>query len=399
MDIYRQKSWWKIVLLVIGIIIIIFTMFYTNYLSEQMAENERNYIEYYELATKRIAKSLYDESLLDEDMTLENKITDNVRNKIILDDGTGFLDGKNWGDTKDEDQKYLQEKLKILKNNGLNPILPAFDDSNTNISKENIYPKIYYQHSNLYQLITWFPIVQVVLIALFVIFGYIIFNSMRRAEQNRVWAGMAKETAHQLGTPISGIIGWTEYLKSMTELSEDQKYAVVELENDVTKLELVADRFSKIGSAPVLELINIDNVLNESIEYIKKRSSKNIKFHFEMDENNPVFAKVNFHLFNWVIENLLRNALDAMEGKGEITVETGLSSNSVLIDVSDTGKGIPSGKIKTVFKPGYSTKKRGWGLGLSFAKRIIEEYHKGKIFVLKSKVNEGTTFRIMLPIN
>ena len=399
MELYRQKSWWKILLLIIGMIIIIFTMIYTNYLSGKMAENERKYIEFYEVAVKNIESSFRDTSLLiNENLTLELKILENVSNPIVMDQGDDELSGFNWGEKKDSDQVFLHKKLQELKQSRIKPIVPSYDDSNSGIDIENFYPKIYYQYSNLYKLITWFPVIQVLLIALFILFGYIIFNSVRRAEQNRVWAGMAKETAHQLGTPISGIMGWTEYLKSMTELTDDQRSAVHELENDIAKLELVADRFSKIGSTPVLQITNIDDVLWESIAYIKKRSPKNVHYIFERDINNPVFAQINAHLFNWVIENLLRNALDAMEGKGQITIDTSISSNSVIIDIADTGKGIPSGKIKTVFKPGYSTKKRGWGLGLSFAKRIIEQYHKGKIFVLKSKVNEGTTFRIMLPL-
>lgn len=400
MDLYRRKSWWKISLLIIGIIIVLLTMIYTNYLSKKMAENERKYIEFYELALKNLSNisenSTNSFSELNQDVSLPSFIIQSIKNPIILDDGSGKLDGANWGEANDTSQVFLKEMLIKIKKGGISPILPT-KDQNIDENSRDIYPRIYYKHSDLYTLITWFPLVQVFMVAIFILYGYMIFNSMRRAEQNRVWAGMAKETAHQLGTPISSMMGWIEFLKSMTSLSQDQKEAVNELENDVAKLELVADRFSKIGSSPVLKNENLSIILKESIGYIKKRSPQNIIFEYEENNISDLNYKINAHLFTWVIENLLRNALDSMEGKGKIRIELSKTSHGLNIDISDSGKGIPQGKFKTVFKPGYSTKKRGWGLGLSFGKRIIEEYHKGKIYVLRSKVNEGTTFRITLP--
>jgi signal transduction histidine kinase len=403
MELYRQKSWWKILLVIIGMIILGFTMVFTNYLSNRMAENERKYMEFYNKALNSILVEMKDTSFQGDfsgkqkDFSLELFITENVKNKIILDDGTNILSGFNWGENKDTNQVFLLEQLLKIKESGVKPFLPPIDTS-LNIDEENIYPKIYYKYNDLYILITWFPLIQVALVALFIFFGYTIFGSIKKSEQNRVWAGMAKETAHQLGTPISGIIGWTEYLKNMTLLSEDQYDAVTELENDVKKLDLIADRFSKIGSIPVLEIKHINDVLSESVAYIKKRSPKNIVYIFDETANPEIEANINDHLFSWVIENILRNALDSMGDKGTIKINTSKTPKYVIIDLTDSGKGIPSGKFKTVFKPGFSTKKRGWGLGLSLAKRIIEDYHKGKIFVLKSKINEGTTFRIMLPI-
>jgi hypothetical protein len=403
MELYRQKSWWKIVLVVIGMIILTFTMVFTNYLSKRMGENERKYMEFYNKALNSIMAEMKDTNFESEfsgkqrDYSLELYITENVKNKIILDDGTNVLEGFNWGEEKDTNQAFLLEQLLKIKESGVKPMLPQ-TGPNLNIDEENIYPKIYYKYNDLYILITWFPLIQVALLALFIFFGYTIFSSIKKSEQNRVWAGMAKETAHQLGTPISGIIGWTEYLKNMTMLSEDQFDAVTELENDVKKLDLIADRFSKIGSVPVLENKDINDVLSESVVYIKKRSPKNIVYIFDETANPGIEANINDHLFSWVVENILRNALDAMGDKGTIKISTGKTQKYVFIDLTDSGKGISSGKFKTVFKPGFSTKKRGWGLGLSLAKRIIEDYHNGKIFVLKSKINEGTTFRIMLPI-
>lgn len=405
MELYRQKSWWKIFLMIIGLVIVVFTMIYTNYLSEKMAENERKYIQFYDKSLKSINFGFADTSYLQgngnlhfqKDYNLELFILENVRNPIILDDGTDSLQGYNWGIGKDSNQVFLSQKLIEIKESGIQPLMPTLDTTK-NLNINNVFPKIYYKHSDLYRLITIFPFIQVALVAIFIFFGYSIFNSVKRAEQNRVWAGMAKETAHQLGTPISGIIGWTEYLKNMTLLTDDQADAVSELENDVKKLDLIADRFSKIGSRPVLEVKQINGVLLESIEYIKKRSPKNILYVFDETINNDFFVNINDHLFSWVVENLLRNALDSMGEKGTIKICTGKTPKYLFIDISDTGKGIPSGKFNTVFKPGFSTKKRGWGLGLSLAKRIIEDYHKGKIFVLRSKINEGTTFRIMLPV-
>ena len=221
------------------------------------------------------------------------------------------------------------------------------------------------------------------------------FSTARKAEQDQVWVGMAKETAHQLGTPISAIIAWLEHLKMMKPDDEETMEIVVELENDVERLNLVADRFSKIGSKPKLETLNVAAQLNDCRIYMEKRSPRKVTFSYP-DENPAFMANINPPLFNWVVENLIRNSLDAMGGKGEISADITQDANHIYIDLSDTGSGIPPSKLKTVFQPGFTTKKRGWGLGLSLAKRIIESYHSGKIFVKSSIVNQGTTFTIKL---
>ena len=260
-----------------------------------------------------------------------------------------------------------------------------------------IEQQIFIRQSRLATLVTYFPLVMLLMLASFMGFGYVILSSSRKQEQNQVWVGMAKETAHQLGTPISAIVAWIEHLKSDENGGLDKQEILDELTNDVGRLELIADRFSKIGSSPNLEKTDIYDQLAESKDYMQKRASRRVKFDFPDQNGSPLYVNINAHLFNWVVENLLRNSLDAMGGEGLIKAEVNEDDQFVTIDISDTGKGIPSSNQKMVFQPGFTTKKRGWGLGLSLAKRIIENYHEGKIFVKKSEPNVGTTFTIKLP--
>ena len=249
---------------------------------------------------------------------------------------------------------------------------------------------VYYEDSFLLTQLKYYPLAQLGVIGLFMVIAYLLFSTARKAEQNQVWVGMSKETAHQLGTPLSSMIGWVELLK--VEPSTEQ--IAVELEKDVARLQVVTERFSKIGSQPRLELNNLSELLRKSVDYFESRSRGNVDFIAKIP--NDVMAVINEPLFEWVIENLIKNALDAMDGKGQIVVEVDVQETRILIDVSDTGKGIAQSKFKTVFQPGYTSKKRGWGLGLSLSKRIVKDYHRGKIYVLKSEPNSGTTFRISL---
>ncbi|MEO0626926.1 MAG: HAMP domain-containing sensor histidine kinase, partial [Bacteroidota bacterium] len=256
---------------------------------------------------------------------------------------------------------------------------------------------IYLGRSEILAQLRYFPVWQILLIGTFILLGYLGINAARRAEQNRVWVGLAKETAHQLGTPISAIIGWLEHLKMNYEGQEDIEMVTEEMGKDVHRLEMVANRFSKIGADPDLKAVNIYEQLYTNYEYMAIRAPRKVSLHFPDPKELPaVEVQLNPLLFDWVIENLLRNAIDALEGKGEITAEVQLQPSQVIIQLNDTGKGIPAGKQKAVFEPGYTTKQRGWGLGLSLAKRIIEQYHKGKIYVAKSEVGVGTTFAIEL---
>ncbi len=257
-------------------------------------------------------------------------------------------------------------------------------------NKEKNY--IFYEDSFLLKQIKYYPFVQFAIIGMFLLIAYTLFSTARKSEQNQVWVGLAKETAHQLGTPLSSLIGWLEYMK----LKGTDEEMVKEIARDVKRFETITERFSKIGSVPKLEKENIMEVLEEAVNYIKLRTTEKVHFTLINETGSPIFAPINIPLFAWVIENLCRNAIDAMSGEGSITLKVSDESQFVYIDVADSGKGIPKSKFKTVFEPGYTTKQRGWGLGLSLTKRIVENYHSGKIFVKWSEPEKGTTFRIVL---
>ena len=384
MEINIRKTKWKVYLALVGVIIIIITMLYTNYLSNRLAEEERNKVSHWVVALEAI-NDLDNEDQEYCDLTLHTMIIESNNSiPVIIVNHRGGIDwARNFGGLE-EDTEYLKREVSKLQAKGFEPI-------------KGFAYSIYYKESRILRLLRYFPFVQLVLIAVFILFGYPGFNSARRAEQNRVWVGMAKETAHQLGTPISAIIAWIENLKVMKEEDEDVQMIVGELRNDVSRLELIADRFSKIGSEPKMESINVYEELDKCRAYMERRAPRKVTFHFPAPFHAPKQVSINPPLFDWVLENLMRNALDAMEGKGEISASVYEENNYVCIDLKDTGKGIPPGKFKAVFQPGYTTKKRGWGLGLSLAKRIIEQYHSGKIFVKNSIEGQGTTFTIRLP--
>ncbi len=251
---------------------------------------------------------------------------------------------------------------------------------------------IYYHDSFLLTQLKYYPYVQFGVIGIFLLIAYTLFSTSRNAEQNQVWVGMAKETAHQLGTPLSSLMAWVEYLKTKNIPEE----TITELEKDVKRLETITERFSKIGSAPKLVKENIYKVMEDAVSYLKTRTSKNVIYKIVAHQGDQVEAQLNVALFAWVIENLCKNAVDAMDGNGSIAVDIYDQTQFVYIDITDTGKGIPKSKYKAVFKPGFTTRQRGWGLGLSLSKRIIENYHNGEIFVKGSEPGKGTTFRIVL---
>jgi hypothetical protein len=383
MALFNKTNYWKIILMILGAGILVATILYSNFLAMKLRENEEKNINLYIKALTELATT----NNFGDDVTLASEVQASFPLPVISEDETGLLEGMNFDDDENQNQKFLNKKKEEFLASDKQPL-----------NGPGGYAKyIYYFNSPLLDYIRLFPLVQGLLVSLYIALGYFLFSSSRRAEQNRVWAGMAKETAHQLGTPISAIIGWIEYLRDHFKDDPGQLDVVNELNKDVERLELVADRFSKIGSEPVLQQANIYEELEEVKEYLQRRSPRKVVFEFFRPESD-IFAMINKHLFAWVIENLVRNSLDAMDGKGRIWCKIYKQNNYVYIELSDTGHGIPSGKFKSIFNPGYSTKKRGWGLGLSLAKRIVEEYHKGKIFVKSSKPNEETSFCIVLPL-
>lgn len=274
--------------------------------------------------------------------------------------------------------------------------LAAMSGQNTPIEvkiNENKKGYIYYEDSKVLTQIRLFPYIQTVIVGIFLLITYLIFNTFKSAEQNQVWAGMAKETAHQLGTPLSSLMAWNEILRS----SGTDETITREIEKDINRLNTVSERFSKIGSEPTLSEVNLGDLIEKFVQYLKPRVSKNMEISID-EVPLKINVKANASLLEWVFENISKNAIDAMEGNGRLSFSVTRQENRIYIDITDTGKGIPSNRFKTVFKPGYSTKQRGWGLGLSLVKRIVEEYHKGKIFVLRSEPGKGTTFRVTLPV-
>ncbi|MCK5776048.1 MAG: HAMP domain-containing histidine kinase, partial [Bacteroidales bacterium] len=303
-------------------------------------------------------------------------VTDSTQTKII--------DFGNIKESKIHDSAYIVQLIEEMKeqNTPLEIDLPQYGKQ-----------YILYMDSDLQSKLRYFPIIVFIAIAFFILLAYLMFSTSRKAEQNQVWAGLAKETAHQLGTPLSSMIGWVELLRSQ----DVDGSSLDELEKDIHRLEIITNRFSKIGSIPKLKLADVGSNVTIFVDYFKTRTSKKIIYNIEVfpDNGHAIVAPLNEPLFGWVIENLCKNAIDAMAGDGNIDIVITEDEQMVTIDVNDTGKGIPKSKQRTIFKPGYTTKKRGWGLGLSLADRIISNYHKGKIFV-KNSSQDGTTFRIQL---
>jgi len=373
---------WRTLLAIIAIGIVTGTIFYSNYLADKIAVDERLKVEQWVEAGKFLIMAP-----VDADTKLPSLIRNEQKSIPIIetDEKDSIVSYINIDSAKiANDPDYLSSKLKEFKGQNQPIILE--------ISKDPLLiNKYYFGHSALLQQVRYYPMVQLFIVALFIIITLFSLQARNKSTQNQVWAGMAKETAHQLGTPVSSLQGWVEMLK---EENGNQQIAT-EIEKDVQRLRLVSDRFGKIGSTPQLEPNNVVRQVEEMVEYIRKRATG--KVHLEVKKNKAdMIAAVSPPLFDWVIENLLKNALDAMDGKGNITVDMHDEERTIIIDVTDTGKGIASQNINRVFKPGFTTKKRGWGLGLSLSKRIIEQYHKGQLYVKHSEPGKGTTFRIVL---
>jgi two-component sensor histidine kinase len=391
-SLYQSKAALKWIALAFSLIIGVASVLYTNSIVEELKEREERYIELF-------ANTLEYTSDIDnsENITFifQEIVTPNNSIPVIVVDANGnpsIFRNIDVDSSKNDEaamQKILKKELKIMEQE-YKPIAISGADP----SEASSYQYIYYRNSDLIYRLRYYPYIQLSIIAAFVFFGYVSFSYSRKAEQNQVWVGLAKETAHQLGTPLSSLMAWLEIMKIDDDIKD--KEVTKELEKDISKLELITSRFSSIGSIPVLRDENISKLIQSTVSYLQKRTSKKIFINF-VCKDDLVTAEINKPLFDWVIENLCKNAIDAMSGEGEITITLKEGKyGDALIDISDTGKGIPSSKIKEIFQPGFSTKKRGWGLGLTLAKRIIENYHNGKITVKDSVVNKGTTFRIIL---
>ena len=379
---FRQLFNLRSALAIIAVAIVTGTIFYSNLLSKKIEVEEREKISQWIEANKFIASSPQN-----ADITLASEIQQRNTDIPIIwtNENDSIIDSRNLDSFEIKSSKtYLQKKLNEFKS--------AHPPIVVELSKDPyIADRYYYGDSKLLIQVRYFPIIQLLIVALFIFITFYAISVRNKSTQNQVWAGMAKETAHQLGTPISSLQGWVEMLKEQDIDSNISK----EMEKDVNRLKLISDRFGKIGSTPQLEEHDITEQVEKMVAYIKRRSTDKVSFILDRPEEK-VIAKISGPLFDWVIENLLKNALDAINGKGTINIKIKNMSERVIIDIRDSGKGISKQNLARVFKPGFTTKKRGWGLGLSLAKRIIEKYHKGQLYVKSSEIGKGTTFRIVL---
>ncbi len=367
-------------LALLAIIIVSGTIFYSQYLAKKIAEEERQKVEEWVAASKAIFNAT--------DLTLPNLIRNGQQSIPIIetnekDSIMGYI---NLDSLKAAvDKHYLEHELKKFRSEN-QPLELKLSD------KPYIANRYYYGHTVLLDEVRYYPLIQLCIVAFFIFFALYSITIRNKATQNQLWAGMAKETAHQLGTPVSSLEGWVEMLR---ESGTDTRM-VQEIQKDVDRLKLVSDRFGKIGSKPQLEEKDLVVQVQNMVDYIKRRATGKVQFSLQVRNPGTIVALISGPLFDWVIENLLKNALDAIEGKGDISVTIQQLEKEILLDVADTGKGIAQKNLPKVFKPGFTTKKRGWGLGLSLSKRIIEQYHQGQLFVRQSEQGKGTTFRIVL---
>lgn len=372
----------KYVFILVAMVIAGASLVFSNMLTKQLAGEEREKMEIFAEAQRSMLK---EQNLLETDMSLYLRIIEGNRTipVILCRADDSILYYKNIDEPEEEPELFLQKKLAVLKTKNP-PIAMEVDEETVHY--------LYYDDSVILKRLSIYPYVQLAVVFIFILISFLALASTKRAEQNRVWVGLSKETAHQLGTPISSLMAWVEYLK----MKEIDPSLLAEMQKDVSRLEMVADRFSKIGSRPDPTPVNLVDSVRNAVSYLETRISAKVRITMEMPDH-PVRVKINDSLFSWVMENLIKNAVDAMSGQGDILIRMEEGQKEVRIDVTDSGKGIPKSRFKTVFSPGYTTKARGWGLGLSLVKRIVESYHNGKIYVKSSEMGRGTTFRIELP--
>jgi signal transduction histidine kinase len=379
MSLFKNTVFTKRIIIFVLFVIVSLILWNTYIFFQKFKQEERAKMEILASAIKELSSN----PDLNANINLETKIFENITNipSIQVNKNGTIKDWRNLDSTKTNNPKYLQSQLNIMKAQN-EPI---------EINYLGVTEYVYYRDSDLLNKLTYYPVALILILLLFLTVIYMLFSSNKIAEQNKLWTGMAKETAHQIGTPLSSLLGWVEILKT-ENIDQDH---VVEMEKDIDRLNTIANRFSKIGSVPELKKHNIVTASKATFDYLKSRSSKQIAFQFTSTVKEA-FSNINQELFGWVIENLVKNAIDAMKGKGSLNLEISTSDKWIQITVTDTGKGISKSRFKQIFKPGFTTKKRGWGLGLSLSKRIIDEYHNGKIFVKRSEINKGTSIRVLL---
>jgi nitrogen-specific signal transduction histidine kinase len=384
MSIYSKKQQWKLILFFVAVLIGGSSLLYTNFLVNKLDLEERKKIELWAEATDQLANSGMGPI---NNVLATRIIQENSTIPIILTNEVGEIIGsRNIIKSKNASSKYLQSDLERMKK-----IHEPIQIEVKMGDKVILTQYLYYDDSYLLKQLRYYPALQLLVIFLFIMVSYIAFSRSRKSEQNQVWAGMAKETAHQIGTPLSSMMAWLEILKNKKELNDITK----ELDKDVHRLTTITERFSKIGSKPKLDLTNIYDCFKETLAYLKNRISEKVSIGLSSNNEN-LLIPINRALFEWVIENTCKNAVDAMKGEGQIDIQLMEEAEYLKIYIIDSGKGLNKSDFRSVFKPGYSSKKRGWGLGLSLSKRIIEEYHGGKIYVKSSELNKGTTFCISL---
>ena len=382
MSFFRRKYIGKAFLLSFAVLIGMASLIYTKSLVSRLKEQERRNIELWAQAQIRIS------DLTDPNQNVDTLLLSIIENNrtvpvILADESDSIISQRNFDPARENDPVYMKKQLERIKEDK-SPIMVSLNSGHYNL--------IYYSDSITLTMLIYYPYVQVGIILMFISVSALAFRSSRKAEQNQVWVSLSKETAHQLGTPTSSLAGWIEILQHRHPEIQVTK----ELALDVQRLEKVTERFSRIGSRPSIVEGNLNNIVGEAIEYLKTRTSSRIKFSWDPRTKSNVMAPVNPALFEWVVENVSKNAIDAMEGSGTITILISETGKNATIDISDTGKGIPKSLFKKIFNPGFTTKQRGWGVGLSLAKRIIEEYHHGKIFVRNSEVGKGSVIRILM---
>jgi signal transduction histidine kinase len=380
-SIYDARQRLKFVFVFVALLIAITSVVISNELIKDLAKEERQKMEVWAEAN-RVMASQSEEANIDMNLILKILEGNTTIPVLLCDENDSVQVYRNIEVPEKNADAFLAKKIKELKSK--KQVIPIDLD-------DGIFQYIYYDDSILLKRLFIFPYAQLSIVFIFILIAFLALSSEKKAEQNKVWVGLSKETAHQLGTPISSLVAWVEYLRT-----KDMDVSLLdEMDKDVKRLEIIAERFSKIGSKPDATPVNINHSIQSTLDYMQTRISSKVKLYTHLPDE-LVLVSINDSLFAWVLENLIKNAVDAMSGQGEITFQVGVKNEHVLIDITDTGKGIHKSRFKTIFNPGYTTKARGWGLGLSLVKRIIESYHDGKIFVKNSELGKGTTFRIEL---